>query len=153
MYYKLHIIITSFCAENVFPLQGTQNLFSTKCNKLWNVSFINFPHYFQFHFIRVVVSQNYPTYRLAVYNIMYKFLIISYLCTCTCPFLHPEASFLPSGDQAMQRIQCLWALQVCRGVSVKMSQNLTVISPDPLARRLYNNVKWWGERERNRNSI
>lgn len=53
--------------------------------------------------------------------------------TLTWPFLHPEASFLPSGDQAMHSTQWVWALQVCRGVSVNTSQNLTVLSPDPLA--------------------
>ena len=54
----------------------------------------------------------------------------------TCPFLQPEASLFPSGDHAMHSIQCLWALQVCSGVSVNMSHSLTVVSPDPLARDL-----------------
>ena len=44
----------------------------------------------------------------------------------------------------MHRIQCLCALQVCKGVSVKISQNRTVVSPDPLASCL--------ERERERES-
>jgi len=53
--------------------------------------------------------------------------------SCTCPLLQPDASFLPSGDHAMHKIQCLCALQVWRGVSVNTSQNRTVVSPDPLA--------------------
>lgn len=57
--------------------------------------------------------------------------------THTWPFLQPDANFFPSGDQAINMIQCLWAWQVCRAVSVVTSQKRTVVSPEPLASCLY----------------
>lgn len=56
-----------------------------------------------------------------------------YTHTQTCPCLQPDANFFPSGDHAMHMIQCLCDLHVCRAVSMVTSQNLTVVSPDPLA--------------------
>jgi hypothetical protein len=61
---------------------------------------------------------------------------ITYTQHNTWLFLHPEANFLPFGDQAIANIQCLCPLQVYCGVSVFTSQNLTVVSPEPLARYL-----------------
>lgn len=43
--------------------------------------------------------------------------------------IDPEAIILASGDQAKKRTQFLWPSQVCIGVSVKISQILTVVSP------------------------
>ena len=48
--------------------------------------------------------------------------------------IDPDASIDPSGDQAIQRTQFLCPSQVKWGVSVLISQNLTVVSPDPEAK-------------------
>jgi hypothetical protein len=52
-------------------------------------------------------------------------------------FLQADANFCPSGDHATHKTQFLCPLHVCRGVSVVKSQNLTVVSPDPLASCLF----------------
>ena len=48
----------------------------------------------------------------------------------TPPSILPEASIFPSGDQDMHKTQLLCALHVNYGVSVLISQNLTVVSPN-----------------------
>uniref|UniRef100_F0X5H1 Uncharacterized protein n=1 Tax=Cryptosporidium parvum TaxID=5807 RepID=F0X5H1_CRYPV len=52
-----------------------------------------------------------------------------------------DANKVESGDQAKVRTQFKWPFRHISGVSVRRSQSLTVVSPDPVASKLLSGLK------------